>query len=127
METLHLDTHAAIWLYAGEVEQFSPHARDLLEDAALYISPMVLLEIQYLKEAGRVNVKVDTFLRDMNDMLGLQISKAAFAAVTLEAARLSWTRDPFDRMIVAQALVDEARLLTRDRVILKHCRQAVWS
>lgn len=126
MEAVHLDTHAALWLYAGEVERFSDRARSILERAALYISPLVLLEIQYLKETGKLNVKPDTFLRDMREALGLEISQAPFASVAIEAVRLSWTRDPFDRMIVAQAMVDEARLLTRDKTILKHCRQAFW-
>ncbi|MFH0753204.1 MAG: type II toxin-antitoxin system VapC family toxin [Candidatus Omnitrophota bacterium] len=126
MRILHLDTHAALWLYAGEVELFPDRVRAWLEQSPLYISPMVLLEIQYLKELGKINVKVDTFLRDIHDDLGLEISKAGFAAVAIEAVKLSWTRDPFDRMIVAQALADDARLITRDKTILKYCRQACW-
>jgi len=39
---------------------------------------------------------------------------------------LSWTRDAFDRLIVAQAALDRAALVTRDRLILKHYPKALW-
>jgi PIN domain nuclease of toxin-antitoxin system len=39
---------------------------------------------------------------------------------------LSWTRDPFDRTITAQALVEGQRLLTRDWIIRENCSIAFW-
>jgi PIN domain nuclease of toxin-antitoxin system len=44
----------------------------------------------------------------------------------LQALPLSWTRDPFDRLIVAQAAVRDAPLLTKDRAIRRRYRAAVW-
>jgi len=126
METIHLDTHAVVWLYAGRGDLFPSRLLDRIERADLYISPFVLLELQFLREVGKVNVKVDKFLREMKDELGLKLCPSPFASVALEAVRISWTRDPFDRVIVAQALVNEARLITRDSVILKHYRAACW-
>jgi acetylornithine deacetylase/succinyl-diaminopimelate desuccinylase-like protein len=38
----------------------------------------------------------------------------------------AWTRDPFDRLIVANAMADGATLITADRVILRHFDQAIW-
>jgi PIN domain nuclease of toxin-antitoxin system len=38
----------------------------------------------------------------------------------------SWTRDPFDRIIVSQAALRNAPLVTRDQVIRDHYSQAVW-
>ena len=32
---------------------------------------------------------------------------------------MSWTRDPFDRVITAQAALEQDRLITKDRVILE--------
>lgn len=126
METFYLDTHVAVWLYAGKAELFPPALLDALDSAQLYISPFVLLEIQFLREAGKIQIKTDTFLREMKHALGLEICPSPFVAVTLEATRISWTRDPFDRMIVAQASVNAAPLITRDRVILKHYPAACW-
>ena len=47
---IYIDTHIAVWLYAGEVEKFSDHAKDLLNDNDILISPIVRLELQYLHE-----------------------------------------------------------------------------
>lgn len=126
METFYLDTHAAIWLYAGRGDLFPERLLTSLERAELFISPFVLLEIQFLRESGKVKIKVDTFLREMKQDFGLKLCPSSLASVTLEAVRMSWTRDPFDRMIVAQASVNESRLITRDREILKHYDEACW-
>jgi PIN domain nuclease of toxin-antitoxin system len=42
------------------------------------------------------------------------------------AAGLTWTRDPFDRLIAAHAIVADAPLLTADRTILDNLPQAIW-
>jgi len=126
METLYLDTHAAVWLYAGRIDLFPARTRQRLEACDIVVSPMVLLEMQFLREAGKVSFKVDTFIRDMSSELGLRVGETAFAPVVISAARISWTRDPFDRLIVAQAAAEEAGLITRDRAILEHYRRAEW-
>jgi PIN domain nuclease of toxin-antitoxin system len=47
--------------------------------------------------------------------------------VALEAIDVDWTTDPFDRLIVAQAIANSnAKLITRDRLIRKNYPQAVW-
>jgi PIN domain nuclease of toxin-antitoxin system len=46
--------------------------------------------------------------------------------VVAGAAQVGWTRDPFDRLIVGQALLDGARLITGDATIRRHCRTATW-
>jgi PIN domain nuclease of toxin-antitoxin system len=126
METLYLDTNAALWLYGGKTDFFSPRLLERIERAALLISPFVLVELQFLREVGKIDIKVDTFLRDMQESFGLKLCPSSFADVALEAVRQSWTRDPFDRMIVAQAAVNDARLITRDSEILKHYSRACW-
>lgn len=57
---------------------------------------------------------------------GLAESATPFAAVVAASGSLSWTRDPFDRMICAQAVVDGDTLLTRDRRIRAHLESARW-
>jgi PIN domain nuclease of toxin-antitoxin system len=49
---IRLDTHAAIWLYEGALEQFSTAARQAIEAGACAISPMVRLELQYIFDIG---------------------------------------------------------------------------
>jgi len=46
--------------------------------------------------------------------------------VAREAVAQSWTRDPFDRLIVAQAAIRATALLTKDRVIRRRYAPAFW-
>ncbi len=123
---IYLDTHVVIWLYAGLAEQFSARARKLINENELVISPIVSLEVQYLHEIGRITIASDAIISDLQERIGLQIDGASFAAVVSQALALSWTRDPFDRMIVAQAQVGNAPLLTKDAAILSRFDAAVW-
>lgn len=45
----------------------------------------------------------------------------------MKATSLDWTREPFDRIIVAQAIAREASLVTRDQTILANFAGAVWN
>lgn len=128
MEALiYLDTHVVAWLYAGETDGLTANAakRINLEDD-LRISPAVILELQYLKEIGRLTAGGNAVVRSLGAQVGLQVCDLPFDAVVESALDQHWTRDPFDRLIVAQAAVARAPLLTKDRSIRRHYRQAVW-
>lgn len=123
---MQLDTHVVAWLYAGRLDLLPPHARELLESEALEISPMVELELTYLHEVGRTAATAATVLSGLRATVGLAVSTAPLSAVAHAATSLSWTRDPFDRIISAQAKVTGQPLLTRDRVIREHLDLARW-
>jgi PIN domain nuclease of toxin-antitoxin system len=89
IQVTYLDTHAVAALYQGDLSPFSPAAlRVIDEEDDLRISPMVLLELEYLHEIKRI-----------------------------KATEERWTRDPFDRLILAQARLHGARPVTRDRLL----------
>ncbi|MDC7218928.1 MAG: hypothetical protein PQJ59_03245 [Spirochaetales bacterium] len=121
-----LDTHAAVFLHAGRLEEFSELGKRLLEKETIYIGPMALLELQYLYEIKRIKYTADQIRDDLLVDIGLEILQRDWFAVTRKAWELDWTRDPFDRIITAQALVEGERLLTRDRTILENCSLALW-
>lgn len=123
---IHLDTHVVCWLYAGRVDLLSPAARQAIERGALAVSPMVGLEIQYLREIGRIRHGPQRILAALRRDLGLSLSDLPFAAVVARALAFAWTRDPFDRLIAAQAAIARARLLTRDDFLRRHFRAALW-
>lgn len=50
----------------------------------------------------------------------------AHVAAFIHAGGFTWTRDPFDRTITAQAARVGAFLLTRDETIRRHYAAAVW-
>jgi PIN domain nuclease of toxin-antitoxin system len=123
---VYLDTHVVVWLYAGMVDRVSDAARSLMEKQALLVSPIVHLELQYLRETGRITVDGSLVLASLRQTIGLEICDQPFALVAAESVGQSWTRDPFDRLIVAQATVRSAPLVTKDRTILERYRRAVW-
>jgi PIN domain nuclease of toxin-antitoxin system len=115
-----------VWLYAGDLRRFSPTVRRRLENEDLRISPMVVLEVQYLHEVGRISENAGNVISDLSLKLGLAQVEGDFSSVAAAAVGLSWTRDPFDRLIVAHAAINGVALLTKDRTIRRHYRQAVW-
>ena len=124
---MHLDTHVVVWLYAGEHELLSPAARTAIDSNDLCISPAVLLELEYLLEIKRIVVGPDRILRALASTIGLEVADMRFGDVVQNAIEQTWTRDPFDRLIVASAALQDAPLLSKDATIVRHYRKAVWS
>lgn len=122
-----LDSHVVIRLYVGEVGSLSRVVRGALNawDEVL-ISPLVRLELHYLKEIGRLATKPETLLRSLSGTIGLRIEDCSLEQLSLAASEMTWTRDPFDRLITAQASLDEAPLVTKNRTIRAHYRHAMW-
>jgi len=123
---IYLDTHVVAWLYAGRVDLLSRHAMHLVNDEDLGISPAVVLELEYLHETRRIAVGGNTVVQGLAAQLGLHVCDLPFSAVVESALGQRWTRDPFDRIIAAQAALAGSALLTKDRTIRKHYRQATW-
>jgi PIN domain nuclease of toxin-antitoxin system len=124
--TSFLDTHAAVFLWEGRTELFGPASRKTLEQSTLLISPMVRLELQFLKEVGKLKVEPDQLLGSLGSDLGVTMTADPMDSLVALAMSLSWTRDPFDRMIVATALLHRTPLVTRDRLIRENFPGAVW-
>jgi PIN domain nuclease of toxin-antitoxin system len=123
---IYLDTHVVIWLYAGEGTRFPRSASRLLETESLLISPVLLLELALLEETGRIKARPHAIFAGLQESLALSICDLPFADVAGVSLQQSWTRDPFDRLIVAQAAARGARLITKDRSIRRHFKDAVW-
>ncbi len=121
-----LDTHVAVWLFSGQIELLSDFAQIVIEDTDLCISPMVVLELEYLREVKKISVDPTTILHSLSLEIGLKIDETDFGRVIKEAIKYSWTRDPFDRIIAATASINKSKLLTKDRTILKNCENAIW-
>ncbi len=124
---IYLDTHVVAWLYASGDQLLSGDALRRIEEAdEIRISPMVRLELQYLYEIGRVAEPATLALDALQAATGLRMCDAPFPAVARAAEGETWTRDPFDRIIVAQAALRAAPLVTKDRSLHEHYDRAVW-
>lgn len=90
------------------------------------MSPLVGLELAYTHEIGRARDPVPMMLAALRQSIGLEVADVSLAELAHTAVGLTWTRDPFDRMIAAQAIVADAPLITADRTILANLPLATW-
>ena len=125
---LLLDTHALLWFQAGD-RRLSRAARTAIEaaDAEPLLSAAVAWEMAIKASLGRLHLKetveryVEEKLTQGYQMLGVSWQHAA------RVEQLPWHhRDPFDRLLVAQALVEKCPLVTRDRAFGKYGVDVVW-
>jgi PIN domain nuclease of toxin-antitoxin system len=124
----YIDTHVVVWLCEGAVEKLTPAASRAIEASELEISPMVLIELQYLYEIKRIVKQPLALLDQLRALIGLKLSEHPFPDVAHAALFETWTRDPFDRIIVAQARSDGySGLVTSDEKIQQNYSQSIWS
>ena len=123
---IHLDTHVAIWLFDRRLDSFPAPIQALIDASRPIVSPMVRLELTLLHEIGRITVPAAVVLDGLRIHADLGVAESRFERVSAIAATLSWTRDPFDRLIAAHALADDLPLITKDRAMLEHCAVARW-
>jgi PIN domain nuclease of toxin-antitoxin system len=88
---------------------------------------MVLLELHYLFEIGRLTVPAEVIVATIQRAASLRLCELSFEDVARAALGETWTRDPFDRIIVAQARLREAPLISKDRTIRKQYERAIWA
>ncbi len=124
---IYLDTHIVCWLYEGRADLLSAAAAEAIEAAGqLLVSPIVELELQYLHEIDRISKGPESILAVLKKDIGLEPTNPPLGRVVAQAHGLRWTRDPFDRLIVAETLLAGGRLITRDATIRRHFAEAVW-
>lgn len=80
----------------------------------LYVSPASLLEVQFLVETGRVRLRPGATVSDLARDERWLLDDPPAAAWFDRALELAWTRDPFDRLLVAHAALRRWRLATGD-------------
>ena len=123
---IYLDTHLVVWLFAGRIDLIPDKVAGYIDQHELVVSPMVELELEYLNEIGRISENSTAVMGALAASIGLKVCDLPFHAVVGEALNQKWTGDPFDRLIVAQALLRKSSLLTRDRTIHQHFSGALW-
>ena len=122
-----LDTRIVAWLYDAMVSKLSKVAEEAIErSSVLVVSPMVRLELQYLHEIGRILVPPTEILAELRQSIGLKESDPSLAAIVDSALGIGWTRDTFDRLIVAEAQSLNADLVTEDVRIRENYEWAIW-
>lgn len=123
----YLDTNVAIFLHAGNTMRITQRATEQIETADLLVSAMVMLELEMLYEKGAIRYTASQILSDLSQQIGLSVCQFPMAVVMGNAMRVKWTREPGDRIIVANAIANnEAPLITSDRRIHEEYPNAIW-
>lgn len=113
---LLLDTHVFLWAVGGS-PLLTPTARRLIEAAdEVRVSAASIWEVAIKARLGKVNADPDE--------LAASIEPSGFVELPVTAAHAAGVaqladhhRDPFDRLLVAQAMAEPLRLLTADKVL----------
>jgi PIN domain nuclease of toxin-antitoxin system len=121
----YLDTHIVVWLYDNLVEKLTAPAKKTINNSDLFISPLVKLELQYLYEIKKIRDKPEPIVASLQKSIALKISNADYGNIVGVALSFDWTRDPFDRLLVAEAHLKNAYFITADKNIRINYQLAV--
>lgn len=116
---LLLDTHIFLWAVAGSAH-LRPPTRHLLESAdEVYVSAASIWEVAIKARLG----KIDADPRELTEA----IASSGFLELPIKAEHAAgvaqlelYHNDPFDRLLVAQAMVEPLKLVTADSVLAKY-------
>jgi PIN domain nuclease of toxin-antitoxin system len=116
---LLLDTHVFLWAVANSTHLKAPTRRLIDSAEAVYVSAASIWEISIKARLGKIEADPDQLVDaiDASGFVELPVSARHASGV----ARLEpHHNDPFDRLLVAQALMEPLRLLTADAILLKY-------
>ncbi len=120
-----LDTHTLIWALEDS-DRLSSAARAILDDAGNVVlaSAVSGWEIAIKQASGRLDVPDN--LEEAIEAAGFIKRSITFADARRIRALPAHHRDPFDRMLVAQALEDGIPIITRDPVFARYPVHVIW-
>ena len=124
-----LDTVTFIWMAEGH-PKLSAAARSLISDASneIFLSAASAWEIAVKHDLGRLDLRVlpDEYVsqqRQLHRIESLSIDEAA----ALQSSKLPDVhRDPFDRILISQAILGGMAIVTPDRLIRRYPVRTVW-
>ena len=121
--TLLLDTHFLIWLVLGSTRLAELPSWDPYRPWG--VTPGSFLEIQFLAEVGRLSVRNPQFTNKVMEDTRFTVDEIPLTSIVRYALPLDWTRDPFDRLLVAHSSARRISFCTTDRDIRSHHRLIV--
>lgn len=106
---LLLDTHSFLWV-VGDAEKLSASVNDTIQDRrnSLYLSLVSIWEMQIKIQLGKLTLPdaLPNVIREQQEVNALQLLRIDPEHIYALDALPQYHRDPFDRLLIAQALVD---------------------
>ena len=126
---LLLDTHAAIWA-VDQPDRLGSRARPALEDASndVLLSAATLWEIAIKTGLGKLTLSVpyrEWMNRAIAD-LGATVLPITVEYADMQSTLPSHHRDPFDRMLIAQAIVEKISLVANEEMFDRYGVARLW-
>ena len=124
-----LDTHVFLWFASDDIK-LSPAAKEIIENGKnkIYLSAASVWELSIKIIIGKLKLK-----KDLSKFIAENIAEYGYIPITvtiphaLAVAKLPEIhKDPFDRMLVAQASVEKMKIITSDDYICKYNVKTVW-
>ena len=126
---LLIDTHVFLWLM-GEPGRLSRKALEACQDRGneLYLSVVSVWEIEIKRQLGKMRLEspLSTILQQQQEKNDLQILPVKLEHVLALSDLPRHHSDPFDRLLIAQAQVEEAYLVSSDPVLAKYSVKLWW-
>ena len=125
---LLLDTHAFLWFYSGD-ERLSLAGKALIDDPinACFLSIASVWEMGIKTSIGKLELRVDfAGLAEFMAANRMELLPIAFEHIQRLQQLPFHHRDPFDRLLIAQALTEDLTLLSRDAVFPQYEVSIRW-
>ncbi|MEO1166480.1 MAG: type II toxin-antitoxin system VapC family toxin [Chloroflexota bacterium] len=124
-----IDTHVFVWLDI-EPQKLSTNAQQLIADAnnTIYLSLISIWEIQIKTQLGKLALTagIPNVIETQRRVNQLQLMTVSLADILALSTLANHHRDPFDRLLIAQAKERNMSLLTNDRHIQQYNVKALW-
>ncbi len=114
-----IDTHIFLWLIYNTQKvnkNYMKYIEDL--DNTIYISSISIAEIMIKKSIGSLDVDCDMF--EVIDQMGLEILDFDGSSALYLGTLPFHHRDPFDRMIISQAISNKYQIISVDNKFIKY-------
>lgn len=124
-----LDTHAFLW-FITDNPQLSSTALGFIEDLdnEIYVSTACLWEVAIKSSIGKLNLS-----RPFGELIPVQLRQNQFLVLNIKADHLARLielpfhhRDPFDRLLIAQSMVEDLPIVSRDGAFPEYSVDCIW-
>ncbi|ACC82575.1 type II toxin-antitoxin system VapC family toxin [Nostoc punctiforme UO1] len=122
-----LDTHIFIWFVMGD-PRISVSIRSQIENNENLVSLASVWEMAIKHSIGKLNFDLafDEFIEQQIIRNGIELLPITINHITVVAALPLHHRDPFDRILIAQALVENIPILSADKIFDLYPIRRIW-
>lgn len=121
-----LDTNVVIWLLAGDQDSVSESARTVINDRSnpLILSAVSVWEIAIKLSLGKLQAPGDWF----EGVIGMDVEALPITLIHAKGVEglPPHHRDPFDRLLIAQSIAEQAPIITSDARFCSYDIEVLW-